>query len=1055
MNKAKFSDVVDESQPAQELERLRALFDGIDEVIYVADPETYEVLFVNKKIEGMFGKHIIGRKCYAVFQNLTKPCPFCTNKHIFGKNLGRTYTWEFQNQRNQQWYKCIDKAIKWNGGKHVRYEMAIDITNQKKMKAELHENEQFFRYVVKNSVHAILVLDDNFRIINFNKEAERISGYSEKEIVGQDFRRFLADESKALVQERYLRRQRGEKVPKVYEFKIVRKSGEEAYVEIKSEVMQYQCGRICTIVQMLDVNDRKKVEEERKRSEERLSALNVYGQNLNLAKNLREIYEQTLDAMEKTLGFEYASILMLEGKKLCLVANRGYFRKLSLKLPLDRNKGITVRAVKKGVSVFVPDTSKDKGYVRGVKDIRSELAVPIKVGNDVLGVLNVESRRVAAFDENDRKLLEILASHAAIAITNLGRQVRLSALNEYGKNLNMAANLNRICRLTLNAMEKTLGFEFATFFVVEGRKLRLAAHRGYPRKFTIIMGLDGNKGVSVKAARISKPIFVRDVRKEKAYVSGRPGMLSELAVPIKAEDKVLGVLNVESERLDAFDGNDRELLEILASHAATAMNNLARRDQQRKLARGLEYLIKSAVEVMHAKNMHQKLRVIAKTIQKFGWRRVVVRLRDENFEMTGFATAGLTSAERKFLLKRGASRQIWKGLFGPNFEKYRIGQFYYLPWNDPWVRKNIHKLSAGADSKKTATCAGVLSRRSPEEMVDWHPQDMLYAPLSTPEGRIVGTVSMDDPSDGQKPNMLSLTPLELFLPKVAIIIENAQLIENLRDARKQLETYATVLEQKVEERTHELKVSQEQLLKAQRLGVIGELAGMVGHDLRNPLTSIAGATYYMKKRLVPKNDGKIEEMLELIEKNIAYSNKIINDLLDYSREIKPDITETTPALLVKESLTLVDMPKKVQLVDLTMNEPRIKVDVEKMKRAFVNIMKNAVDAMPRGGKLTIECIRQNDDLKFLFCDTGVGMSKETVTKIWTPLFTTKAKGMGFGLPICKRIVEAHEGCISVASALRKGTTFTITLPIEPKIKEGGEEVWVKTPESLSLTTTKT
>jgi len=1047
--------MVGESQSEKELERLRALFDGIDEVIYVADPETYEVLFANKKTEDMFGKNAMGKKCYRAFQNLSQPCPFCTNKRIFGKNLGRTYVWEFQNQKNKHWYKCIDKAIKWNGNRHVRYEMAIDVTEQKKMEQELHENEEFFRFVVENSVNAILILDNNFRIIYVNAQAEHISGRPKKEMVGRDFRGFLCDESKALVQERYVRRQGGERVPQNYGFRVIRKSGEKADVEVKSEVLQYRCGRKCTVVQLTDVTNRRKMEEERKRFEERLSALNVYGQNLNLAKSLEEIYTLTLNAMEKTLGFEYASVLMVKGRKLCLEATRGYFRKLSFKLPLDKNKGITVRAVKTSSSVFVPDTSKDKDYIRGVKDISSELAVPIRVGDDVLGVLNVESRRLAAFDENDRELLEILASHAAIALTNLSRQVRLSALNEYGKNLNMAANLNKICTLTLHAMEKTLGFEFATFFVVEGRKLRLAAHRGYPRKFTVTLNLDGNEGVSVKAANSGRPLLVKDIRKEKAYVLGRPNMLSELAVPIKTGSKVLGVLNVESERLDSFNRNDREMLEILASHAATAMNNLQRRDQQRKLSSGLEYLMKSTVEVMHAEDMHQKLRVIAKTVQKFGWRRVVISLRDESFEITDFATTGLTSAESKLLLKRRASGRMWKELFGSNFEKYRMGQFYYLPWSDSWVRENVHKVPAGADPEKTATHAGVPSKHSPEEMVDWYPRDMLYASLRTPEGRIVGTVSMDDPSDGQKPTLLSLTPLELFLPKAAIIIENAQLIESLKEARKQLETYATLLEQKVEERTHELKISQEQLLKAQRLAVIGELAGMVGHDLRNPLTSIAGATYYMKKRLIPKIDGKIEEMLELIEKNIAYSNKIINDLLDYSREIKPDITETTPALLVKESLTLVEIPKNVQLVNLTTNEPRMKVDVEKVKRAFVNIMKNAVDAMPRGGRLTIECIRENENLKFLFSDTGVGMPKETITKIWTPLFTTKARGMGFGLPICKRIVEAHGGCISMTSVVRKGTIFVVTLPIEPKEKEGGEETWIKTPESLLLTTTKT
>jgi signal transduction histidine kinase len=90
-----------------------------------------------------------------------------------------------------------------------------------------------------------------------------------------------------------------------------------------------------------------------------------------------------------------------------------------------------------------------------------------------------------------------------------------------------------------------------------------------------------------------------------------------------------------------------------------------------------------------------------------------------------------------------------------------------------------------------------------------------------------------------------------------------------------------------------------------------------------------------------------------------------------------------------------------------------------------------------------------------FSDTGIGMSKATLEKLWTPLFTTKAKGMGFGLAICKRFVEAHGGSISVKSALGKGTTFTVTIPIQPKIKEGGEKIWMKPLESSLLTTTKT
>jgi signal transduction histidine kinase len=126
-----------------------------------------------------------------------------------------------------------------------------------------------------------------------------------------------------------------------------------------------------------------------------------------------------------------------------------------------------------------------------------------------------------------------------------------------------------------------------------------------------------------------------------------------------------------------------------------------------------------------------------------------------------------------------------------------------------------------------------------------------------------------------------------------------------------------------------------------------------------------------------------------------------------------------------------------------------------MKRTFINLIRNAVEAMPNGGTLTIKSRKIRDKITFAFSDTGVGMSEEVLKRLWNPLFTTKAKGMGLGLAICKRFVEAHGGSIAVESTLGKGTTFTVKIPIEPKTEEGGEKVWVKQLESSLLTTTKT
>ena len=208
---------------------------------------------------------------------------------------------------------------------------------------------------------------------------------------------------------------------------------------------------------------------------------------------------------------------------------------------------------------------------------------------------------------------------------------------------------------------------------------------------------------------------------------------------------------------------------------------------------------------------------------------------------------------------------------------------------------------------------------------------------------------------------------------------------------------------------------------------------MVGHDLRNPLTGIKTAAYYLRKKNLQNIDETGKSMLEFIDKDIEHANKIVNDLIEYSRELDLDLSETTPKSILQEALSIIKVPSTIQVLDNTLDEPRMKIDVGKMTRVFINIIKNAIDAMPTEGKLEIRSRKKKNTVEIIFSDAGAGISQENIEKIFTPLFTTKAQGMGFGLPICKRLVEAHGGKITVESTVDKGTTFTITLPIETRI----------------------
>jgi signal transduction histidine kinase len=288
---------------------------------------------------------------------------------------------------------------------------------------------------------------------------------------------------------------------------------------------------------------------------------------------------------------------------------------------------------------------------------------------------------------------------------------------------------------------------------------------------------------------------------------------------------------------------------------------------------------------------------------------------------------------------------------------------------------------------------------------------------------------------------------------VVAVLELAVDITKIKRMQTELSKYSERLEDLVEKRTALLKQAQEKLVKTERLAAIGELAGMVGHDLRNPLTGIKNSAYYLKKKGAEISEVQAKEMLDTIDKCVDYSNKIVSDLLDYSREIHLELTECSPRLLLFESLAMSQVPEKVKIVNCLKNKPNFKADSDKIKRVFINLIKNAIDAMPNGGKLTIDSKKVNDVLEISFSDTGIGINDEVLPKLFFPLFTTKAQGMGFGLAICKRIIEAHGGRITAKTSKGKGTTFIVTLPIEPKPEVGGEKIWINMPKSsLSMMT---
>lgn len=230
----------------------------------------------------------------------------------------------------------------------------------------------------------------------------------------------------------------------------------------------------------------------------------------------------------------------------------------------------------------------------------------------------------------------------------------------------------------------------------------------------------------------------------------------------------------------------------------------------------------------------------------------------------------------------------------------------------------------------------------------------------------------------------------------------------------------------------ERKSMEERLVKAKRLASIGELAGQIGHDLRNPLTGIKSAAFFLRKKGERLSETERERMLEIIDSSVKDSNRIVNGLVEYSSDLQLQVSACSPNAVLLSALEKAKIPDRIQVTTRLMDAPDVFIDASKIGGVFARVIMNAVEAMPEKGVLEVRTAQNGSNLEIVFTDSGVGIPKDVLVKLFSPLVTTKAKGMGLGLPICKRIVDAHKGRITVDSIEGKGTTVTIALPIKSK-----------------------
>ena len=264
-----------------------------------------------------------------------------------------------------------------------------------------------------------------------------------------------------------------------------------------------------------------------------------------------------------------------------------------------------------------------------------------------------------------------------------------------------------------------------------------------------------------------------------------------------------------------------------------------------------------------------------------------------------------------------------------------------------------------------------------------------------------------------------------------------------KQAEDQIRQLNASLEERVVERTQQLRQAQEQLVRHEKLATLGQLAGGVGHELRNPLGVINSAVYYLKL-VQPDADEKIKKYHLMIEQEVNTAGRIINDLLDFGRVVSPDRQAVAIPELLERVLTRFPPPASVRVqLKLPESLPKVFADPLHVEQVLGNLATNACQAMkdtPGGGRLTISVhksrwpagssLPSGPCIKIAIQDTGTGITPENMHRLFEPLFTTKVRGIGLGLAVSKKLAEANGGRIEVSSVPGKGSTFTLSLPVK-------------------------
>jgi signal transduction histidine kinase len=629
----------------------------------------------------------------------------------------------------------------------------------------------------------------------------------------------------------------------------------------------------------------------------------------------------------------------------------------------------------------------------------SQLSQQLQQANEQLAAFNaleerVKERTTELFLTNKRLHQEITDRIEAEASLRK-RIAELKVAAEVGT---AATILNRaeLIHTAVELIKVRFGLSYVHIFLLDHRRtrLKLAAAAGEIGQQLVAdhpsILLDQPQSLIARAARTKQPVVANNVLMTPDYLPHPllPDTQAELAVPMMVGEEVLGVLDIQSAQLNSFSDDDVSIHTILAGQIANALRNATLFENVSQSQQETAALYKVAQAMAQLTDEQPMFELVLATY-----------LQNLNFKQGGVLLIDPDSRQSQLvaLVRNGEFAK-------PGFQVPTAGNpslAHLIETKKPVVINNAGDDPLLAPVRYLVTELGIKS--------------MLLVPIILRQ-EVIGALGVDATETSHTFSDREIALVQAMADQLGIGLENRRLLE------------------KMAARTKELHQAQERLIRQEKLAVLGKLAGGVGHELRNPLGVIANAVYFLRL-ILPEADDTVQEYLGIIETRLFEAEKIISDLLSLSRTRPAERQAVLISTVLADSLKNNPAPEMVQVViDVAADLPLVFIDPQQIGQVLTNLITNAYQAMPEGGTLSVRARLVAEQLQLSLSDTGLGMPAEVQEKIFEPLFTTKANGIGLGLVVSKNLVEVNGGLIEVKSTAGQGTTFMVNLPLKTAAK---------------------